>query len=104
MEKEVKEEKEELQTVEKEAKAAGGLGFMLALLAMIFTAYQMSENPDGIYASVCRLAITVIGCILKLLVMPCRNLFGSRYRAGHIPVSTIEYREPYRGGNQFELS
>jgi hypothetical protein len=100
---EIKEEddkdEQELQNVEKEAKTAGGIGFLLALLAMVFTAHQMSENPDGIYASVCRLAITVVGCALKLVLMPCRNLMGNRYHAGHIPVSTMEYREPYRGGS-----
>ena len=95
-----KEEEEDLHEVEKVAKEAGGIGFLLALLAMVFTAYQMSENPDGIYASICRLAITVIGCGVKLVLMPCRNLIGgNRYHAGHIPVSTVEYREPYRGGN-----
>ena len=92
-------DEQELQNVEKEAKTAGGIGFLLALLAMIFTAHQMSENPDGIYASVCRLAITVVGCALKLVLMPCRNFMGNRYHAGHIPVSTMEYREPYRGGS-----
>ena len=92
-------DEQELQNVEKEAKTAGGIGFLLALLAMVFTAHQMSENPDGIYASVCRLAITVVGCALKLVLMPCRNLMGNRYHAGHIPVSTMEYREPYRGGS-----
>lgn len=96
---EEKKEEVELEHVETEAKTAGGIGFLLAIFAMIFTAHQMSENPDGIYASVCRLAITVIGCALKLILMPCRNFMGNRYHAGHIPVSTMEYREPYRGGN-----
>ncbi|KAI2489635.1 hypothetical protein MHU86_24948 [Fragilaria crotonensis] len=99
--KEVEEDKEEveLEHVQTEAKTAGSIGFLLALCGMIFTAYQMSENPDGIYASVCRLAITIIGCAFKLILMPCRNFLGYRYHAGHIPVSTMEYREPYRGGN-----
>jgi len=100
----VEKEQEQLESVEKEARRAGGLGFLLALCAMVFTAYQMSENPDGFYASVCRLAITMVGCILKLVLMPCRNLLGARYSAGHIPVSTMEYREPYRGSNDMELT
>ena len=99
IQKEEEKEAEEVQQVQTEAKTVGGIGFLLALMAMIFTAHQMSENPDGIYASVCRLAITVIGCALKLILMPCRNFMGNRYHAGHIPVSTMEYREPYRGGH-----
>jgi len=96
------EEKAEINKVENEAKAAGGIGFMFALLAMVFTAYQMSENPDGIYASVCRLCMTVVCCGLKMLLIPCRNFLpgNNRYHAGHIPVSTMEYREPYQGGHK----
>ena len=101
----MEEEELELGRVEKEAKTAGGLGFLLAMGAMVFTAYQMSENPDGIFASVCRLAITLIGCGFKMVTMPCRNLLGHRYHAGHIPVSTMEYRDPYRGsGNMMEMT
>lgn len=101
----IEEEQLELGRVEKEAKTAGGLGFLLAMGAMVFTAYQMSENPDGIFASVCRLAITLIGCGFKMVTMPCRNLLGNRYHAGHIPVSTMEYRDPYRGsGNMMEMT
>ena len=99
LEKEVEDEEEEIREVENEAKTAGGFGIALAFLGMIFTAHQMSENPDGIYASICRLCITMMGCILKVLLMPCRQLFGARYPAGHMPVSTLEYREPYRGDN-----
>jgi len=101
----LQEEEMALAQVEKEAKTAGGLGILLAMCAMIFTAYQMSENPDGIFASVCRLAITLIGCGFKMVTMPCRNLLGNRYHGGHIPVSTMEYREPYRGsGNMMEMT
>lgn len=101
----VEAEEMELAQVEKEAETAGGLGFLLAMLAMVFTAYQMSENPDGIFASVCRLAITLLGCGFKMITMPCRNFLGNRYHAGHVPVSTMEYREPYRGsGNMMEMT
>lgn len=101
----IKDEEMELAHVEKEAETAGGLGFLLAMLAMVFTAYQMSENPDGIFASVCRLAITLLGCGFKMITMPCRNFLGNRYHAGHVPVSTMEYREPYRGsGNMMEMT
>ena len=137
----------ELHREEKVARGLGSLGFFLAIGAMIFTAHQMSENPDGFYAryvrvagwmrfimlmpftqllnftpppnqsphlvsscSVCRLAITLSGCALKIVFMPCRKLMGTHHPHyhGHMPVSTVDYgyREPYRGnGNSgFELS
>ena len=40
----------ELAKQEKVARRAGGFGIILAIGAMIFTAHQMSENPDGFYA------------------------------------------------------
>jgi hypothetical protein len=46
----VEEVEEELQHEEKVARTAGGFGFLLAIAGMIFTAHQMSENPDGFYA------------------------------------------------------
>lgn len=48
--KEVEEVEEELEHEEKVARTAGGFGFVFAIGAMIFTAHQMSENPDGIFA------------------------------------------------------
>ena len=35
---------------EKQARLFGGFGIVFALIAMVFTAHQMAENPDGIYA------------------------------------------------------
>jgi hypothetical protein len=85
---------EELDEVETKAKVFGGFGFLIAIIAMIFTAHQMAENPDGIYASVCRLAITIVSCVFKAIFMPFRSLFGNRqYHGGHMPISTTE---PYR--------
>jgi hypothetical protein len=46
---EKEEEKLEEELVSKERRI-GGFSFVLAMIAMIFTAQQMSENPDGIYA------------------------------------------------------
>jgi hypothetical protein len=40
----------ELHHEEKVARGVGSLGFFLAIGAMIFTAHQMSENPDGFFA------------------------------------------------------
>lgn len=54
LEKEEEEEKakeeeleEELAQEEREVRRIGGFGVFLAILAMVFTAHQMSENPDG---------------------------------------------------------
>ena len=49
-EEELQEVEEELKEEEEVAAAAGGMGFLLAIGGMIFTAHQMSENPDGVYA------------------------------------------------------
>ena len=46
----VEEVENQLAKQEKVARTAGGFGFVLAICAMIFTAHQMSENPDGIFA------------------------------------------------------
>ena len=46
----VEEVKEELLHEENVAKTAGGFGFLFAVLGMVFTAHQMSENPDGFFA------------------------------------------------------
>jgi hypothetical protein len=87
---------EELQQEEKVARRAGGAGIFLGIVAMIFTAHQMSENPDGIYASVCRLAITISSVVVKIVCMPCRKLLGfgaGNPHYGHISSSdTYSYR------------
>jgi len=101
----------ELMQEEREFRRIGGLGIFLAVLAMIFTAWQMSENPDGIYAAACRLIITVIGLIVNLALSPCRSCLGgaryshnggighmhqNRHTYGQIPVATMDYgyRDP----------
>jgi len=99
-------EKEELESElkqeEKVARRAGGLGIFFGIIAMIFTAHQMSENPDGIYASVCRLAITISSVVIKIVCMPCRKLIGGgngNPYSGHMPISTSDYsyrNDPYR--------
>lgn len=99
------EEVEDLETAlkqeEKVARQAGGLGIFLGIVAMIFTAHQMSDNPDGIYASICRLAITISSVGIKIMCMPCRKLIGggSDPYSGHMPISTSDYSfrsDPYR--------
>ncbi len=108
---EVQDLQEELHQEEKVARRAGGLGIFIGIMAMIFTAHQMSENPDGIYASVCRLAITISTVIVKIVCMPCRKLIGAGnpHYNGHMPISTSDYSyrsDPYRSSANagFELS
>jgi hypothetical protein len=91
---------EEIKEEERKVRTIGGFGIFLAIFAMIFTAWQMSDNPDGIYAAMCRLIITIIGLVMRIILSPCRSCFGgshgSRNYAGHMPVSTMDYgyRDP----------
>jgi hypothetical protein len=108
---EVQELEQELNKEEKVARRAGGLGIFIGIVAMVFTAHQMSENPDGIYASVCRLAITISSVVIKIVCMPCRKLLGAGnpHYQGHMPISTSDYgyrNDPYRSSANagFELS
>jgi len=112
-EEEVQELETELKQEERVARQAGGLGIFLGILAMVFTAHQMSENPDGIYASVCRLAITLASVVVKIVCMPCRKLLGAggdgNPYSGHMPISTSDYSyrtDPYRSNANagFEMS
>ena len=111
-EEEVQELEIELKQEEKVARQAGGLGIFFGIVAMIFTAHQMSENPDGIYASICRLAITISSVVVKIVCMPCRKLIGTNgnpHYNGHMPISTNDYsyrNDPYRSNANagFELS
>jgi len=103
-EEEVQELETELKQEEIVARRAGGLGIFLGILAMIFTAHQMSENPDGIYASVCRLAITISSVVVKIVCYPCRKVMGfggGNPYGGHMPISTSDYNFRNSG---FEMS
>jgi hypothetical protein len=81
----------ELKEEETETKVFGGFGFLITIVALVFTAHQMSENPDGIYASLCRLAITIASCVIKVVLMPFRLMLGHRgYHSGHMPISTTD--------------
>lgn len=75
---------------------------ILSFVFMIVTAYQVAENPDGIFASVCRLCITMGVFLLKIIMYPFRRLFGRSY--SHQPIHTQDYRQPYRGNSTFEIS
>lgn len=70
-------------------------GMLIAMLFfMIYTAYQVSDNPDGIYANCCRLSVAVAIYVIRGLLTPCRAIC-CRYTL--ISNSTPDYREPYRG-------
>lgn len=43
--------------------------------------------------SVCRLAITIVSCVVKAILMPFRSVLGNRHHGGHMQLSTTE---PYR--------
>jgi hypothetical protein len=81
------------------------LGTLAAIAAMIFTAWQMSDNPDGIFASLCRLILTCVQLVIRVVMSPCRKYLPCCYSYrghmagtngyhepyGHIPVSTMDY-------------
>jgi len=95
---EEKEYIEHKETIDEEKTAAKiSIGFIFLTLAlMICTAQQMGENPDGVYANICRLAITVTSCIFKMFLFPFRKVFG--FGTGgyaHHLVTTQEFRDPY---------
>ncbi len=91
------------EEVEEEVKKVGGFLSFVFMILMIYTAYQMSENPDGICASLCRLVITVIGCILKIMLIPFKYIIGGGRPSGGRYMATPDYRDPY-GSRHMELT
>jgi hypothetical protein len=82
------------------------LGVLAAIIGMIFTAWQMADNPDGIYAALCRLTLTCIQLAFRIIMSPCRKCCGGHWSHhhhhlagtngyhepyGHLPVSTMDY-------------
>ena len=99
---EMAEEAIEIEAEEKAAEEVGGWAFLIGMLGMIVTAWQVSENPDGFYASFCRLTLTMCGCVVKVILLPfkvvCGNFFPGSAGGKHHPISMApDYREPYRG-------
>jgi hypothetical protein len=94
-------EKEEQLIKEKEeivAEEVGGISILLGIAFMIFTAYQMSENPDGVCASLCRLTFTVAGCIVKMILWPFKKICGHKFSGyAHHLVATQDYGETTMG-------
>jgi len=88
---------------EEEVKKVGGWLSVTSIILMIYTAYQMSENPDGICASLCRLVITVIGCMIKIALIPLKYIMGGGRPSGGHYMATPDYRDPY-GSRHMELT
>jgi hypothetical protein len=93
-----------LDAEERKVRRISFWGIMAAIAAMIFTAWQMAENPDGLFAALCRLCITCVGLVLRLVLTPCKSCLGGpllgimglghgghSYQYGHMPVSTMDY-------------
>ena len=87
---------------EKEAAKISVLYFVITLVLMIFTAQQMSESPDGVYANVCRLGITVAGLGAKIILLPFRKFCGLGGKQGysHHLVTTSD---PYSRTSRMEI-
>lgn len=47
---------------------------LLGITGMLFTAQQISENPNGLFASICRLTLRFVLCIYRIVCLPCRFL------------------------------
>jgi hypothetical protein len=68
------------------------LATLLGLAAMIFTAWQMSDNPDGVFASLCRLILTAIQLLCRIVTQPCRKACGCQsHNNPYGSVSTMDY-------------
>lgn len=88
---------EELEEEERMVREYGSMLGALAVVLLICTAWQMSENPDGIYAGLCRLIITIFGLIIGVILSPFRKLIPGhrRHTYGHIPAALdYSYRDP----------
>lgn len=67
------------------------LAFLAALLAMIWTAYEMSENPDGLYAALCRSILTGIRVVCRIVTCKaCWDGIGVGGMHRHVPISTMD--------------
>lgn len=82
---------------EKEAAKISVVYLLITLILMVFTAQQLSEMPDGVYSNICRLAITVAGCVVKMFLLPFTKIcgLGSRGYSHHL----VTTNDPYNGRN-----
>lgn len=90
--------KYEFKEEEEEAAKISIVYFVVTLTLMIFTAHQLSEHPDGVYANLCRLSITLMGVFFKVLLFPFRRFCGLGTRKGyahHLVTNQNDFRDPY---------
>lgn len=75
-------------------KKAFGVLFGGVILLMIFTAYQMKENPHGLCAGICNLSMMVVTLVFKVVCLPCRFVCNRNYH-GHeeIAVNRMIYSD-----------
>ena len=64
------------------------------IVSMVFTAWQMSDNPDGIFAALCRLILSAIQLTLQILTSPCRKCCGYNESYGRISTMDYGYKDP----------
>ena len=101
----VKDQEEKIKRLanDKTAEIMGALIAFFGVIGMIFTAWQLFENPDGLCASCCRLSIKGSSFLLKIICLPCKLCCG-RY-AGYTssdPKNRTLFVEEYT--NDLELT
>jgi hypothetical protein len=69
---------------------------VMGLVGMVFTAWQMADYPDGLFAGLCRLIFGSIRSLMYILTTPCRCCGGCSRTGvgGHEPygrIATMEY-------------
>lgn len=60
----------------------------VGLIGMIFTAWQMADHPDGIWATLCRWILDIIRFVIYILTTPCRKCC---HNEPYGRISTMEY-------------
>ena len=70
------------------AEILAGVIALFGLLGMVFTGWQLLENPQGLCASICRLCVTCFACFCKVIFLPCR-LCCDRHR-GYTGSNTMD--------------
>jgi hypothetical protein len=63
---------------------------VLAVCFSIFTAWQVADNPDGAYSSLCRWTVSMVGHFVRVLLFPLDLCFHFNDR-GHVPLATSDY-------------
>lgn len=68
---------------------------LLSLLLMVFTAFQVKENPNGLWAGCCRLLVLIFAFFCKIIFLPCYLICcrcgrqRERERSHAVPASEI---------------